>query len=151
MARNVYGNRYAGFTAAWEPCDCSTPPSRPNSAPTRAFHVDRSDPDGEAWQRLLELIDRAAGDGRAVFAPGREMPAHLWRQIVTLPASISRLTEVKDLILYGSNLIAVPPGIGAMASLENFQPYTSRRLHWFPYDITRCSELRDSTVSTRQR
>ncbi|MFC9811121.1 hypothetical protein ACFVJM_03490 [Streptomyces virginiae] len=27
-------------------------------------------------------------------------------------------------------------------------PYTSHRLHWFPYEITRCSRLLRSTVST---
>ena len=30
-----------------------------------------------------------------------------------------------------------------------FEPYTSHRLHWYPYEITRCTRLRDSTVSTR--
>jgi hypothetical protein len=41
------------------------------------------------------------------------------------------------------------PEIGAMSRLELFTPYTSYRLHWFPYEITRCPSLRDSTVSTR--
>jgi hypothetical protein len=36
-----------------------------------------------------------------------------------------------------------------MTSLERFTPYWSHRLHWFPYELTRCSALRDSTVSTR--
>jgi hypothetical protein len=36
-----------------------------------------------------------------------------------------------------------------MASLEVFEPYTSYSLHWFPYELTRCANLRDSTVSTR--
>lgn len=30
-----------------------------------------------------------------------------------------------------------------------FEPYTSYSLHWFPYELTRCMNLRDSTVSTR--
>src|SRR5581483_2879700 len=34
-------------------------------------------------------------------------------------------------------------------SLEAFEPYTSYRLHWFPYGLTRCKNLRYSTVSTR--
>ncbi len=37
----------------------------------------------------------------------------------------------------------------AVASLRVFEPYTSRRLHWFPYEITRCTSLRRSVVSTR--
>src|SRR5690349_4819896 len=36
-----------------------------------------------------------------------------------------------------------------MTSLEEFTPYTSHRLHWFPYEITRCKKLKRSTVSTR--
>src|SRR5207247_10515570 len=28
-------------------------------------------------------------------------------------------------------------------------PYTSHRLHWYPYELTRCPRLSDSTVSTR--
>ncbi|MER5385440.1 leucine-rich repeat domain-containing protein [Streptomyces sp. NPDC002688] len=71
------------------------------------------------------------------------------RQVVTLPASIAKLTAVKHLVLYGSNLVRLPPEIGAMAALEEFTPYTSYRLHWFPYEITRCARLTRSTVSTR--
>lgn len=36
-----------------------------------------------------------------------------------------------------------------MSALTTFDPYTSRRLHWYPYEITRCANLRDSRVSTR--
>jgi hypothetical protein len=36
-----------------------------------------------------------------------------------------------------------------MSSLTEFDPYTSHRLHWFPYEITRCPKLRRSRVSTR--
>ncbi|WP_234438635.1 hypothetical protein [Streptomyces sp. NRRL S-340] len=36
-----------------------------------------------------------------------------------------------------------------MTSLEEFTPHTSYRLHWFPYEITRCRKLARSTVSTR--
>ena len=36
-----------------------------------------------------------------------------------------------------------------MTALEEFEPYTSYRLHWFPYEITHCTKLKDSTVSTR--
>ncbi|MFE3235278.1 leucine-rich repeat domain-containing protein [Kitasatospora indigofera] len=68
---------------------------------------------------------------------------------MTLPPSIAKLTAVKRFVLYGSNLVRIPPEIGAMTSLEEFTPYTSYRLHWFPYEITRCSKLVRSTVSTR--
>lgn len=71
------------------------------------------------------------------------------RQVITLPPTIAKLASVKHLVLYGSNLVRIPPEIGAMKSLEEFSPYTSYRLHWFPYEITRCPGLRRSTVSTR--
>lgn len=142
-------NRFAGLTQIWEPCDCcvySNKAARPH--PVR-FHADSLDTTCEAWIRLLDLIDEAADDGRREFVPGAEIPEEHWRQIVTLPPSMAKLKAVKRLNLYGSNLIAIPPEIGEMSSLEDFRPYTSRRLHWFPFEITRCSTLRDSTVSTR--
>jgi hypothetical protein len=77
------------------------------------------------------------------LAPGEET------QIVTLPSTIAKLKSVKRLFLYGSSLVRVPPEIGEMSTLEVFDSYTSYRLHWFPYEITRCPKLRHSRVSTR--
>lgn len=131
-----------------EPCDC---PAMFDPEPGRSshFHLDGQNTPGEAWRRLVDLIHVAAADGRETFAPGRELPTELWREVVVLPADIALLKDVRHLVLYGSNLIAVPPEIGDMVELEVFEPYTSHRLHWYPYEITRCTELRDSTVSTR--
>jgi hypothetical protein len=114
-----------------------------------AFHVGPQDTDGEAWALLLQLVDDAAADGREVFSPAAEIPLYLWPEIVTLPASIAKLTAVRELELYGSYLIAVPPEVGQMSSLRSFDPYTSRRLHWLPFEITRCADLIDSRISTR--
>ena len=147
--RFLFRNRFAGLTQIWEPCQCSVYRDEPEPSRRVRFHTDVQDTTCEGWQRLLALIDEAADDGREEFVPGAEMPEELWRQIVTLPSSIAKLSAVKRLTLYGSNLIAIPPEIGEMASLENFRPYTSRRLHWFPFEITRCAALRKSTVSTR--
>ncbi|WP_330290332.1 leucine-rich repeat domain-containing protein [Streptomyces sp. NBC_00576] len=113
------------------------------------FHAELQDTSSAGWQHLLALIDEAASDGREEFRPLAELSPQERRQIVTLPPSISKLTAVRHLMLYGSNLVRVPPEIGAMTSLEQFTPYTSNRLHWFPYEITRCSRLVRSTVSTR--
>ncbi|MER7694405.1 hypothetical protein [Streptomyces sp. NPDC097610] len=44
-------------------------------------------------------------------------------------------------MLYGSDLVRISPEIGTMTSLEEFTPYTSYRLHWFPYKITRRRKL----------
>ncbi len=48
--------------------------------------------------------EEAAADGREEFAPGREMDATEWTNIVTLPPTIAKLKSVKHLILYGSSL-----------------------------------------------
>jgi hypothetical protein len=95
------------------------------------------------------MIDEAAADKREEFRPLIELTPEERRQIITLPPSIAQLTAVKHLVLYGSNLVRIPPEIGAMTSLEELTPYTSYRLHWFPYEITRCQKLTHSTVSTR--
>ena len=70
-------------------------------------------------------------------------------QILTLPPTIAKLKAVKSLDLYGSYLVRLPPEVGEMAGLEEFDQYTSYRLHWFPYELTRCRELRESRVSPR--
>ncbi|REH37148.1 hypothetical protein BCF44_115152 [Kutzneria buriramensis] len=113
------------------------------------FHRERQDTEAEGWLRLLALIDEAAADGRTEFAPLRQMTPEQRRQVITLPPTIAKLTAVRKLTIYRSNLVSVPPAIGAMAGLVEFVPYTSHRLHWFPYEITRCPNLVRSTVSTR--
>lgn len=120
--------------------------TRPSSVD---FHADQQDTGSAGWQRLLALIDEAAADGRTEFRPFFEMSAAERRQVVTLPPSIARLTQVRTFTLYGTNLVRIPPEIGAMTSLEEFDPYTSWRLHWYPYELTRCERLRNSRVSTR--
>jgi hypothetical protein len=119
--------------------------------PARAvrFHPERQDTSLPGWLRMLALIDEAAADGREVFKPLVEMSPQERRQVITLPSSIGKLTAVKHLVLYRSNLVRLPAEIGAMNSLEVFEPYTSARLHWFPYELTRCKNLESSTVSTR--
>ena len=113
------------------------------------FHTERQDTECEAWMRMLELVEEAAEDGRTVFWPSRELDPEDWVRIVELPPSIARLRSVKALRLYGSHLVRIPPEIGEMSDLEDLDVYTSHRLHWFPYEVTRCRKLRDSRVSTR--
>ena len=121
-------------------------PRRPRSEPSR--HLQEQDTGSSAWERLLELVEEAAADRREEFAPGPELGED-WGQIMTLPRTISKLKHVKHLMLYGSGLMRIPPEIGDMTELHEFTPYTSYSLHWFPYEITRCRRLKDSTVSTR--
>jgi hypothetical protein len=114
-----------------------------------AFHSEQQDTTCDAWKHLLNLIEEAATDGREEFAPWHEMTREERSQIVTLPPTISKLKLVKRFNLYESFLVRIPPEIGDMTSLEEFTPYTSYKLHWYPYEITRCKNLKESTVSTR--
>lgn len=131
-----------------EPCTCFNQ-YRVHPRARVGFHGEQQDTSSAGWLRLLALVEEAAADGREEFNPLVELSPQERRDVITLPASIGRLTAVKHLRLYGSNLVRIPPEIGAMTSLEEFSPYTSHRLHWFPYEITRCSKLVRSTVSTR--
>jgi hypothetical protein len=134
-------------------CDCFNQNNLlPTGQPQRRetwFHAEQQDTECEGWKRLLGLIEQAAADGREEFAPGHDMTEEQWSQVITLPSTIANLKSVKRLLLWGSVLLRLPPEVGEMDSLERFEPYTSHRLHWFPYEITRCKRLTRSLVSTR--
>lgn len=110
---------------------------------------DVQDRNSIAWKKLCEYIEDVAKKGNEDFIPSNALGNDLFSQIYTLPESISKLKKVKKMVLYGSNLKRIPPEIGEMESLEIFVPYTSYDLHWFPYEITRCKKINDSTISTR--
>ena len=131
------------------PCKCFDQFHFQESPPEVEFHSDIQDIGCDAWQRLLDLVEEAAIDKREEFNPGQEIGWENWIQIITLPRSISKLKHVKRLIIAGSNLVRIPPEIGEMTSLEEFNAYMSYRLHWYPFEITRCKSLRSSSVSTR--
>jgi hypothetical protein len=114
-----------------------------------SLHTEPQDTECEPWKRLLALVEEAAADRREVLIPLSGMNVMERAKIVTLPATIAKLKSLKCLVLYNSNLVRIPPEIGEMESLEQFDVYTSYRLHWFPYEITRCKMLRDSKASTR--
>jgi hypothetical protein len=127
-------------------CDCFA-----QSEPWQelALHSETQDTHSDAWQSLEAYIQRVAADGSDELNPIGGIGPEKWEQIVTLPPSIRALQSVKVLSLYGSHLVRIPPEIGEMTNLEEFDPYTSYRLHWFPFEITRCSKLKLSRVSTR--
>jgi hypothetical protein len=102
-----------------------------------------------AWKKLCEYVDKVANENREEFSPAEELGQELFSQILTLPETISKLKKVKKVWLYGSKLKRIPPEIGQMESLEYFDPYTSYDLHWFPFEITHCKNLKSSRVSTR--
>jgi hypothetical protein len=145
---HVVGNRFAAdAVGASRLRDGEVCFRQPNA--TVRFHRERQDTASPGWLCLLELIDQAAADGREVFRPLVDLTPAGRADLVTLPPTIAKLTRVKQFLLYGSPLVRIPPQIGSMTSLEVFEPYTSYSLHWFPYELTRCASLRDSTVSTR--
>src|SRR5258706_9164999 len=113
------------------------------------FHPAVQDTQSEGWKQLLELVEIAAGDGREEFAPFYEMTPEARSQVITLPPTIAKLKAVRRLLLVSSFLVRIPPEIGDMENLVEFTPYMSYRLHWFPYEITRCARLDESSVSTR--
>jgi hypothetical protein len=151
----VFTNRFADavgpgeISAGIDRCSCFDQVRVQPPGKGVRFHSERQDTSAPGWLHMLALIDEAAADGREAFKPLVEMSPEERRQVITLPPSIGTLTAVKHLVLYRSNLVRLPAEIGAMEGLELFEPYTSRRLHWFPYELTRCKNLRDSTVSTR--
>ncbi|MCY1506773.1 hypothetical protein D3C87_143090 [compost metagenome] len=110
---------------------------------------DVQDRDSVAWKKLCDYVDRVAAENRDDFSPIEELGHELFAEIHTLPETISKLKTVKKVWLYGSSLKRIPPEIGEMEALEYFDPYTSYSLHWFPYEITKCKNLKDSRVSTR--
>jgi hypothetical protein len=129
-------------------CECFDPRTVEDWANLR-FHAEKQDTQCDGWRHLLDLVEEASADGREEFNPRSEMTHEEWSQIVTLPSTISKLKSVKHLVLYISYLVRIPPQIGEMTELVKFTPYHSYRLHWFPYEITRCRKLKNSTVSTR--
>jgi hypothetical protein len=140
----LFKNRFEGQPVSKPHCDCFDlygPYKSKNNKAELKVHADTQDRECKAWRDLLHLIDEAAMDKREVFEPAKELGVENWKRIETLPREISKLKHVKHLQLYSSHLTWIPPEIGEMESLEEFTPYTSYKLHWFPYEITRCKKL----------
>ncbi len=142
-------------------CDCLTPQYEDDDLDDQdenheragwqelSLHTEVQDISSDSWKSLEAYISKVHADGSDELNPIVGIGPERWEQIVTLPASIGTLRSVKVLSLYGSHLVRIPPEIGGMTNLEEFDPYTSRCLHWFPYEITRCKNLKRSRVSTR--
>jgi hypothetical protein len=127
-------------------CNCL---SRMSKWQELTLHDEIQDTQSDAWKSLEAYILKVAADGSDELNPMAGIGPEKWEQIITLPASIWTLQSVKVLNLYGSHLVRIPPEIGEMTNLEEFDAYTSYQLHWFPFEITRCKKLRRSRVSTR--
>jgi hypothetical protein len=130
-------------------CDCLKAQYGGKPWSELSFHLEEQDTSGEAWKALLEYINRVAANGDDEFNPLAGIGPENWEAILTLPPSIAKLQSVKYLSFYGSHLVRIPPEIGEMSNLEELDVYYSHRLHWLPYEITRCPKLKRSRVSTR--
>ena len=133
----------------WPSCDCLAPQYESGKWHELAVHGEIQNTHSDAWRSLEDYIRKVNADGSDELNPRAAIGPENWEQIVTLPPSIGSLQSVKVLLLYGSHLVRIPPELGEMTNLEEFDPYTSYRLHWFPYEITRCKKLIRSRVSTR--
>lgn len=149
LLQNQYAAEGSLNSVARPSCECMSAQYYGWGWEEQRLHRETQDLESPAWHKLLQLIEDAAKDGRSELSPGRILAPAEWAQITTLPSSIATLKSLKRLILYGSSLVRIPVEIGEMSSLTVFEPYTSYRLHWFPYEILRCEHLKSSCVSTR--
>ncbi len=131
-------------------CDCDMQSYPIKEYPELFFHQEPQNTDCDAWIQLLAIIERMSLSEEDTLIPFNEIPPDQWCDIVRLPPTIAKLNKVKHVLFYGSHLTRIPYEVGEMESLEQFYVYTSHSLHWFPYEITRCKNLKYSTISTRR-
>lgn len=130
-------------------CECLAPQYESEQWQELVLHNEIQNTNSDAWKSLEAYIQKVRVEGLDELNPRAGIGSEKWEQIITLPPAIGTLESVKVLMLYGSHLVRIPPEIGEMTNLEEFDPYTSYCLHWFPFEITRCKKLRRSRVSTR--
>jgi uncharacterized protein (TIGR02996 family) len=106
------------------------------------FHLEPQDRKSSGWMRLLELIDEAVADGRETFDASHGMTAKQIMEIRTLPESVAKLKKVRNFYFTNSYLIRLPAEIGEMTELEKLDLSHAARLHWFPYELTKCRKLK---------
>lgn len=130
-------------------CACLVARKKTGAPLVPKMHLEAQDRSLEGWKQVAHLIERAASTGSAILDPSSEIPWEDWMRVITFPPEVASLSHVTEVRLYGSHLRRLPPEIGRMSSLRNLDIYTSYSLHWLPYEVTRCVNLRDSRISTR--
>ncbi len=108
------------------------------------IQYNNQDRNSTAWKKLCEYVDMLAAEQGSEFSPREVLGSELYSEIHTLPESIAKLNKVKKILLGRSHLKCIPPQIGQMKSLEYFDVYGSYDLHWYPYELTYCTNLRDT-------
>lgn len=66
----------------------------------------------------------------------------------TIPEELGKLSDLRYICAYGSNLHRLPRSIGHLRNLKGLDLYTSYQLHYLPGEVVRC-QLRESRFSTR--
>jgi hypothetical protein len=113
------------------------------------MHAEPQDNGAAGWTKVRELIERTKRAEALLFEPSAHIPWEDWMRVITLPPEMASLADVRNVRLYGSHLRRLPPEIGHMSNLEDLDIYTSYSLHWLPYEVTRCTKLHQSRMSTR--
>ena len=130
-------------------CACLASRTKKGSPSVPNLHMDSQDTSAPGWELLLKVIAEYSASRATVFEPSAIIPAEQWSGVITFPGEIQTLSAVKQVRLYGSHLSRLPPELGRLTTLENLDIYTSYSLHWLPYEVTRCSKLRQTRMSTR--
>jgi hypothetical protein len=130
-------------------CACLSSYTKKGNLSVPNFHTKPQDKSVLGWELITRFVDEAAHKQFSVLEPSIGMTADNWQQVTTLPTTISDLKSVRELRLYGSHLQFIPPEIGQMVSLVDLDIYTSYSLHWLPYEVTRCTKLKSTRISTR--
>jgi hypothetical protein len=128
-------------------CSCLVSTGKKGTPRVPNLHTEMQGTSVPGWKALLALVDDSRN--ASVLEPSAMIPADQWSAVITLPAEIQLLTAMTELRLYGSHLRSLPPEIGKLSNLSNLDIYTSYSLHWLPYELTRCSRLRDTRMSRR--
>jgi len=132
-----------------EYCACLTVRTKRGSPLVPNMHVEAQDQSTAGWAQVTDLIGQLARTSASILEPSAQIPWEGWMRVITLPPQVASLTHVVEMRFYGSHLRRLPPEIGRMASLRELDIYTSYSLHWLPYEVTRCANLRASRMSTR--
>lgn len=130
-------------------CACLAVRAKSGAPLVPSMHVEAQDETAPGWSETKSYSAEVALTRSPVFEPSATISWDNWMRVVTLPSEVSKLSDVKEVKLYGSHLRRLPPEIGALSSLEDLDIYTSYSLHWLPYEVMRCGRLLRSRMSTR--
>ena len=65
-----------------------------------------------------------------------------------LPFRIENMPNLQSISFYGSKLERIPREIGQLQSLTHLDIYCSYELHYLPFEVMKCKNLKDSRFST---